>query len=394
MSEPSAPSAEYRCPGEGYAISRAVHLGRLVRFYPACLRCPHRDDQALLSPRQRRQLGEVARRADRPPLFGPEGVTAVSWNELNPTQARQIARAMGLWLRQQRGDACPPTALVAGDGRPGSAELLFALVEGLRWAGCATVETPAATAATTAWAIHHLACDGGLLLGNPTGKAHTVGLKFWGPEGRPLSSPGDLETISQLCETDLDRPVRRFGARRCVPVDVPYLARLADEYHGLRPLRLVVRSECPPLVRQFEMLLAATACRCMAFEPEAASLPEQIRQQEAHFGVHVGDDGEQCLVYDEQGRPVSPERLAALVRWEQQVPELTPPPLPCRGQTHAWLQQHAAEFAADAGGRFWYRLEPNCWAADALRTLTLLLRHLSRSDRPLSAVLDALPAMG
>ena len=62
-------TAEYRCPGETYGISRAVHLGRLAGFHPACRDCPRRDDAVGLSARQIRQLAEVGSRAKQPPLF-------------------------------------------------------------------------------------------------------------------------------------------------------------------------------------------------------------------------------------------------------------------------------------------------------------------------------------
>lgn len=404
MSESSATATEYRCPGETYSISRAVHLGRLVRFHPACLHCPHRQDQQSLSARQRRQLAEVQRHAEPPRLFGPEGVTAVYWNQLTLAVAGRAARALGLWLRGQRGDGSPPTALVASDGRPLTPELVSALVEGLRWAGCHTVEIPAATTACTAWAVSHLACDGGLLVGNPGAGPQTVGLKFFGPEGRPLSSPGELDAIQRIFENEPDRPTRRFGSRRRFQADVPYLARLAEDFHGLRPLRFVLQSDCQPFERQLRRLLADTACRCLDFQREAAPLPEQVRQQAAHFGLQVRDDGERCVLYDEQGQAVPPARLAALVGQElsavgwlgqsEAVPQGSRPPLPCRAATYETLRREEAPFAAFADGRFWYRLEPGCWAADALQTLTLLLRHLSRSDRPLSAALDALAAAG
>ena len=84
-------TAEYRCPGETYRISRAVHLGRLASFYPACRDCPRRDDTAGLSARQIRQLAEVGSRARQQPLFHAEGVGNVAINDLSPSLARRIA---------------------------------------------------------------------------------------------------------------------------------------------------------------------------------------------------------------------------------------------------------------------------------------------------------------
>jgi phosphomannomutase len=409
-------ASEYRCPGETYPISRAVHLGRLARFYPACRGCSRRGDHHPLSPRQARRLKEVERRAEPYRLFHPEGVAAIYWNQLTLPDACGLAKAMGLWLRQQPGHAEPPKALVAGDGRPLTPELVSAVVEGFRWAGCATVEIAAATSACTAMTVSHLACDGGILVGNPTGDAQTVGLKFFGPEGRPLSCGGALEAIEQLFRRGGDRPTRRFGSLNRFQAEVPYLTRLADDYHGLRPLRFVLATNCQPLERHLHSLLASTACQYANCATTSQGLLEQIRQQGAHFGLHVDDDGERSVVYDELGRAVAAERLAALVLGELLVEESEAVAVLDQTIAGRWMErfagrlrsvacasasrakmcrtmaEHSAVFGGNAEGRFWYRLGPTCWAADALQTLTLLLRHLSRSDQPLSAVLDGIEA--
>ena len=84
-------TAEYHCPDETHGISRAVHLGRLASFHPACRQCPRRDDTVGLSTRQIRQLAEVGLRARQPPLFHAEGVGNVPINDLSPDAARRIA---------------------------------------------------------------------------------------------------------------------------------------------------------------------------------------------------------------------------------------------------------------------------------------------------------------
>ena len=136
------------------------------------------------------------RRGQRPPLFSEEGAVGVLGSDLDATVARRLGAALGIHLRhQQPGGDHPPMAVIAGDGRPTSAELLAAAGEGLRWAGCHLVDLGEATAACAAFAIDHLGADGGLLVGNPTGRAHSVGLKFWAAAARPLSAGGELEAL-------------------------------------------------------------------------------------------------------------------------------------------------------------------------------------------------------
>ena len=122
---------EYVCPGEKSPISRAVHLGRLAGFYPACRRCSHRDDTGTLSARRVKQLVDTRRRGQRPPLFFEEGAAGVLGSDLDATVARRLGAALGIYLRHQPSGAEPPMAVIAGDGRPSAAELLAAAGEGL-----------------------------------------------------------------------------------------------------------------------------------------------------------------------------------------------------------------------------------------------------------------------
>ena len=94
----------YRCPGQQHPISRAVHLGRLAAFYPACRQCSHRDDTGTLSPRQVEQLQEVRSSNQPRSLFHDEGAGGVYLNELTPAAARSIAAAFGAVLRDERRD--------------------------------------------------------------------------------------------------------------------------------------------------------------------------------------------------------------------------------------------------------------------------------------------------
>ncbi len=405
---------EYRCPGERSPISRAVHLGRLARFYPACRRCAHRDQTGTLSPRQVRRLTETQRRAELPPLFYAEGAAGVYLNELGPALARRMAAALGVYLGREQADAAdPPVAAIASDGRPLAAEMVAALSEGLRWAGCHVVDIGAATAACLARAIGLLESDGGILLGNPTGRAHTVGLKFWARGGRPLSEGDSLEALRQIFESGPNRPTRKCGSLRRFQAEAPYLDGLADDYHALRPLRFVLAADCRPLIGYLEKLTAKVACVAIPPRSGPDRLCDQVRDERAHFAIHIHDDGERCRLVDERGRYVPCERLLLLVARHRlaEQPEAgivleheTDPQVADairalgggvvtsdarRARMHRAMRASEAPFGGGPSGRFWYRSADGLHFADALMTLTLLLTILSQSDRPLSQVLDA-----
>ena len=364
---PTPPTVEYRCPGERQPISRAVHLGRLAAFYPACRECPHREDTGSLSPRQVEQLAETAERRRPRPLFHDEGAGGVFLDDLAPADARRIAAAFGAIVRgeaaEEKGEERKekreegednekpsihhssfniqhfpnpqslipnPSIVLAGDGRPIAAELVAAVAEGLRWSGCDVVDIGPATAACMAFTVHHLQAAGGVLVGNSGLAPHEVGLQFWTAGPRPLSAGGGLESVAQLAETDPGRPTRRCGRMRRFQADEPYLAALSDHYHALRPLRVVVDSASKPLLHYLQQLCAAVACEIIPLRAAPAGDWSIFRRENvfcekntgrkmdlspsaAHFAVQIDGDGETCRVFDEQGRETPPERLLLLL---------------------------------------------------------------------------------
>jgi phosphomannomutase/phosphoglucomutase len=408
-------AVEYRCPGAGYAISRAVHLGRLAGFYPACRHCPHAADTGTLSPRQVRQLREVDPRGVPRPRFHEEGAGGVYGNEFPPADARQMAAALGICLRQTH---CPPLVVLAGDGRPPGAALVAAASEGLRWAGCDLVDIGPATSPCLMLAIARLDAAGGILVGSLAGRPREVGLRFFAPGPCPVSRGPRLDAIERLCRQGMDRPARRCGSLSRAPAEAPYLASLSPYYHALRPLRLVLHAGSAPLWEYLQQLVALVACRVIpagtgpSSDPATADrLGQQVRAQGAHLGLDIADDGETCRLYDEQGRAATAESLLLLLARHllarqphgvvvleegassalaEAIESLGGRPVrsgPARAEMAAAMRRHGATTGGGPSGRCWHTVG-DVPLPDALRTLTLLLVLLSRDDRPLSEVLD------
>ncbi len=434
MAERTESTLEYHCPGQRHPISRAVHLGRLARFYPPCRQCVRRDDTGTLSQRQIEQLVETRPRGLPRPLFQDEGAGGVYLNDLTPGIARDMAAALGValqrrdtlgnekgtvlfLLRENRDSPRVPVVVIAGDGRPLSCELVAAVGEGLRWAGCRVVDIGPATAPCLAFAVDHLAGNGGILVGNPGNQPHTVGLKFWAGGPQPLSAGGPLERLEESYRTGVDRPTRRYGPLRRFQADVPYLAGLVGYYHALRPLRFVLEGSSGPLLGYLEKLTEPVACRIIRRRAAPDRLPEQILAEKAHFAVRIDADGETCHLLDERGRRVPAERLLVLLSrhllseppprtivLEEGTPEAVAQPIRAAGgrvvysgarraKMTAAMRKHAGLFGGGASGRLWYDSD-GLPLPDALRTVSLLLVLLSQSDRPLSEVLDRQAALG
>lgn len=398
----------YHCPGEPHPIGRSVHWGRLASFYPACRTCPHRDDTGPLSARQVEQLAETRFRAAASDLFFDEGLAGVEYNELTPAVARRAAAALAAHLRSS---VAAPTVAVAGDGRAIAVELLAATAEALRFTGCRVVDLGAATAPVLAAGVASLGADGGLLVGNDAGKAHTASLKFWGAGGAPISRGAGLEEIAEHYVQYAGRPQAAYGRLRRHQPEAAYLAALQPLFHALRPLRIALDTSCRPLKAQLARLARQTACEF---------LPPSPAPQAVHAKLWIDGDGERLKLWDERGEMVEPTALliafaehmvARSLRDRKDESRNAPATLPLRvvleetasaeaearlarlgvqvvhcpaTRAGMWGAMRAtdAQLGGGPGGRFWF----NAGAADALRALARLLALLSAGDRPLSAV--------
>jgi phosphomannomutase len=307
-------STVYFCPGEEKPIERAVHLGRLAAFYPVCARCPHRTDSGMISPQRVQKLERLAQHSESgDSLFGPEGISGVYRNELDAAAARRVGQALGLHLSSRPAPigekTDPPIVLLAGDGQTVAAELAAAAADGLRWAGCEVVDCGAATAASMLASFERLAATGALLVGNPEGRAGHVGLTMWGPGGLPLSAGGELDQVRRICETSsLPRPSRPAGGFARESIEGPYLSDLAEFYHALRPLRVVIETSSPVLHRYLESLVSRVAIElapnneqslpAMDDSQRLGRIASSVRRCGAHLGVWIDGYGERCCVVD------------------------------------------------------------------------------------------------
>ena len=183
----------------------------------------------------------------------------------------------------------------------------------------------------------------------------------------------------------IDRPTRRFGPLRRFAAAEVYLGDLRPAYHALRPLRFVLACTVAPVTAYLEELIRNVACRIIFSESGNHRLGEQVVAAGAHFGIQIGDDGENCQVVDERGQWIEAKRLLALIAGNVAGPAMHGEEL--RQQTFLRMQESRATIAVDAAGRLWYAGSHDP-LPDALRTLTFLLVLLSRDDRALSAVLD------
>ena len=239
------------------------------------------------------------------------------------------------------------------------------------------------------------------------------------------------------CGERIDRPTRTFGTLRRFAAADAYLSDFRPGYHALRPLRFVLDCAVAPVVAYVKELTRNVACRIVSGESDSGraggagepsvdgalpnrsriamgrfkvltpcgthdpsgslhapyalarnvELGQQVLAAHAHFGMKIGDDGENCRVVDEHGQSAETERLLALIAGSLGGPVMQGDAL--RQRTFLRMRDSGATIAADTAGRLWYAAG-HAPSPDALQTLTRLLALLSRDDRALSALLRVL----
>jgi phosphomannomutase len=433
------PEPQYVCPGEDYAISRAVHLSRLAAFYPKCRECVHRNDTAQLAAQTVEKIVASNRRAERATLFTDEGVRGVYLNELTAKKAGDIAGAFAslLWeltpleIREPAAAASPltkrlgPTVVIAHDDRPSSPDLITGVAKILRRMGCHVIDIGLATRPCFWFAVDHLQTAAGIQVAGFGHDPAWTGLDFVGPGAIPIERDYRLPDIAARQISGYQRPLRLGAGQRTFHCGPVYEAGLRKHFHALRPLKVCLgcpnRTVRDVIVRLFQPL----ACQLVLvpipvrarqiLNPDDIDLQrmrQAVPQAGAHFGLLINDDGQTCAVFDERGEMVAARQMTLLLAEvvlsearhsrivvEQSASTALLRPIDRRdgfvamSDANRWsvadaMREADAVFAGGDSGRYWFReTMPTC---DAVLTLAKLLQALSRSDAELSLVVAAL----
>ncbi len=437
---PTLSEPQYVCPGEDYSISRAVHLSRLAAFYPKCRDCQHRHDTSQLTSQTVEKIQASVQRAERPTLFTDQGVRGVYLNELTASKAGDIAGAFAslLWdalpLTLKAQDAPPalrlskrlgPQVVIGHDDRPSSPDIVTGIAKTLRRMGCQVIDIGLVTRPCFWFAVDHLRASAGIhVTGSGCNPAWT-GLDFVAAGAMPIERDHQLEDIAERHAAGYQRPLRQSAGQRTFHALPVYEAGLWKHFHALRPLQVCVGCSNRPVRDLIGRLFQKLACRLIpvsipvrarnlldAADFDNLRMQQMVRQQGAHFGLLIDDDGQTCAVWDERGELVPNRRLTLLLAetilaearhshivLEAEVSQELLRPIDRRDGFCAmaaatpWNISHAmreanAVFAGGDSGRYWFQESmPTC---DAVLTLAKLLQALSRSDAEMSAVIAGL----
>ncbi|MFN0199574.1 MAG: hypothetical protein ACKVT0_22710 [Planctomycetaceae bacterium] len=434
----------YQCPGEEHPISRSVHLARLAAFYPKCRECEHRGETGQLPRQTVTRLESTQHRAQRPSLFTAEGVRGIYLNELTCEKAARIA---GAWVsllwdeipRHGQSNEDPffaiptypqdlsfrrgPSIVVSLDNRPSSPEVARAVAASLRRMGCQVIDVGVTTTPCFWHAVHHLDAAGGIQITGAGEDPSWTGLEFVGRAAVPYSQGYGLEQIEQRFLSGYSRPTRQAFPQRTFEARVPYLAGLWKHFHALRPLKICCATPNELVRNTLEELFEKLPCRLIwvpvsrrrrhlgsITDPDTKLVGQAIRDEQAHLGVLIDEDGQRTAFWNDHGLPISAEVVLRLLAtfmlrdypdlgvaidsagWESLETQLAGLHVHCTqaGPTRARMARALLEPSTICGGgpsqRYWFReAYPTC---DAILALAKMLQLLSLQDARFSELIQ------
>lgn len=420
----SAQFEVYRCPGEDYSITGAVHLARMAASYEKCRACPHADGTSgspVSRPDQSVADSQVPLASRGPSLFTAEGIRGRYLNEITRGSAERLSASMAsrLWDGFAERDASAhsaedavegtdepdsspasegirllepsqpgPCVVIAHDERPAAPDLVIGVGQGLRRMGCQVVDIGLATRPCFLFAVNHLQAAGGILVSGSGCAPGWAGLDFVAAGGIPCSSPGELDQIARRFRAGFSRPSRRMGSQRVFQAAVPYEASLVRHFHALRPLKIALACSSRAARELFARAFRKAACRLVPVEtptrsrvledendPDLVRTALTVRKANCDLGLFVEEDSERCVFFDEQGRIAGPRRIAALLAETVSGVALAP------GDWHS--VSRPTEWNASAASRELPRFDPQFLVENAHR------EHVTRAMKQQRAAFAA-----
>ncbi len=252
----------------------------------------------------------------------------------------QVARAFGAaFVRVLRREAPVPTIVIAHDMRPSSPELAESFAAGVNSEGTDVVLAGLASTDMLYFAAGYLDQPGVMFTAshNP---ARYNGIKLCRAGAKPIGLETGLAEIRDEAQVLIDgASVFGDGTGRVEPRDLlidyaEYLRRLVD-LSGIRPLKVVVDAgngmagytvpavlgdaKLDPLPLDivplyFELDGTFPNHEANPLEPKnIIDLQAAVRKHDADLGLAFDGDADRCFVVDENGAPVSPSAITALV---------------------------------------------------------------------------------
>lgn len=245
--------------------------------------------------------------------------------QLNETIAYRIGRAFAKVLR-------PGRVAVGHDIRLTSESLKLSLCEGLRDEGVDVFDIGLCGTEEIYFATGHARMDGGIVVTASHNPKDYNGMKFVGPDARPISDDSGLLEIKAMAEANRFGPPALPGSRSALDTTAAYIKHLLSyvQVEKLRRLKLVVNAGnggAGKIVDLLEPHLPFEFVR-VHHEPDGhfphgvpnpllpenrSATSEAVIGSEADFGIAWDGDFDRCFFFDEQGNFVEGYYIVGLL---------------------------------------------------------------------------------
>ncbi|MCL8208104.1 MAG: phosphomannomutase/phosphoglucomutase [Actinomycetia bacterium] len=361
-----------------------------------------------------------------PTVFREYDIRGVVDQDITVDDVCRLGRAWGTYLRRQGRD----TAVLGYDTRASSPAFRDAMTEGLVATGIHVVDIGTVTTPIFYWSRIHLGIDGGVMITASHNPAEFNGFKLaLGPAtlyGREIQAVRALMEAGTFADGS-------GSVRREDPVPA-YLAMLRDKIRlGPRRLRVVVDTGNGTASLFAEDIFRGWGCETIGLfttpdptfphhhpDPVVAKnltdLIRAVRAEGADVGIAFDGDGDRIGVVDETGRIIWGDRLMILY-WREILPRYPGtraivevkcsktlideierlggrPEFYKTGHSliKARMREIGAVFTGEMSGHMFFADEYYGFD-DAFYAAGRLLRILSHTDRPLSALLADVPEL-
>jgi phosphomannomutase len=365
-----------------------------------------------------------------PTIFREYDIRGVVGEDLTPEVAKAIARAYVVFLRRQAPASGEPLPVVVGrDNRESSPEIGDAVVASLREAGCPVVDLGTVITPVFYFARVHLGIDGGIMVTASHNPSAFNGFKL--AHGFGTLYGGEIQEVRGLLEAPIPHAGARGGLERR-DVFPAYRTMLGEKIRlGSRRLRVVV--DCgngtasliaPQVLEDLGCEVIRLYCesdpRFPHHHPDPVDphnlqdLIATVKREGADLGLGFDGDGDRLGVVDDRGEILWGDLLMILF-WREILPKhpgtvgivevkcsqalyeeiarLGGRPMFYRtghSLIKAKMREVGAVFTGEMSGHMFFADEYFGYD-DAVYAAGRLLRILSRSSQPLSALLADVP---
>ena len=346
--------------------------------------------------------------------------------DLSEELAEHLGKAYGTMMKRQG-----ITELVVGrDCRATSPAYAAALIRGLTWTGADVIDIGMHMVGTFYWSQYHLNREAGVYVSASHNPPEYNGFKFANGFSETLVSDGMAEMLRLVQEEDYEEG-ETPGQSRQEDIRPAYFADVLQRHPSERKLKAVVDPGCttagaiaPDLIREaghdvveYNTGVDPTFPLGVA-DPTETSVMERVRSEVLESGADIGftydSDGDRIGIVDEKGGIIWNDVLVAIfatdvladhpgatIMFNTLCSKVVPETIIANGGTpfmwrtgHSFLkkknQEVGAAFIGELSGHFFFSKDFYNHD-DGLYSSLRLLRFLSRSDKPLSDIVAALP---